>query len=143
MQWLKFWAKKKDNKRYDGNTQKAIDFGVAVLDVQLKLAGALPGFSENFKSQFVRGYFVGVFSASMGVFRVDASGGFSKEGFQLGGHGKLLGEKHGFNFAMDSMRLVGEKDFDLGSRIGMQEAIDLARNKIDRPVQLLLYFKGN
>lgn len=143
MQWLKFGKKKKDTEKIDENTQKAIDFGVQVIDIQLKLAGGLPGFSENFGSLFPRGYFVGVFAASMAIFKIDNSGDFSKHGFQVGGHSKLLGQEHGFNFAMESMRLVGDKDFDLGSRIGMQEVVDLVNNKVDRPVQLLLYFKGN
>ena len=53
-----------------------------------------------------------------------------------------MGEKSGFTYAMDSARLQGNRDYDLGNRIGGQELIDFLKTKAV-PRQLYDYCKGN
>ncbi|MEI1013209.1 hypothetical protein [Pseudomonas aeruginosa] len=140
---MAFWKFGKKEPTKD-TSKIAIEAGAFIIDLQLKRAGQLPGFDEIFHSPFVRGYFIGVFSGAMQAFKIQGYGDDIKQmAFLVGGHVALIGEKHGLEFAMDSISLQGNKDYDLGNRLGGQELVDFLNKKIDLPTQLYNYFKGN
>ncbi|MNJ23446.1 hypothetical protein D3C77_178320 [compost metagenome] len=140
---MAFWKLGKKEPKKDTN-KVAIDTGAFLIDLQLKRAGQLPGFDEIFHSPFVRGYFVGVFSGAMQAFQIPGYGDHTKTlAFLVGGHIALIGEKHGFQFVMDSVSLQGNRDYDLGNRLGGQELVDFLNKKVTMPTQLYNYFKGN
>lgn len=53
-----------------------------------------------------------------------------------------MGEKSGFTYAMDSARLQGNRDYDLGNRTGGQELIDFLNKEVIVPTKLYNYCKG-
>ncbi|MBW9242150.1 hypothetical protein [Pseudomonas paracarnis] len=142
---MAFW--KFGKKESTDNNKKiftAIDIGSFLIDFQLKTVGSTPGFDELFHSPFVRGYFVGVFSGAMQAFKIDGYGDDVKTmAFLVGGHVALIGEKHGFTYAMDSLKFQGHKDYDLGNRLGGQEIIAFFNKEIVVPRQLRDYIIGN
>ena len=141
---MAFW--KFGNKKSKENDVKktAIEAGSFIIDLQLKASGGTPGFEELFQSPFVRGYFIGVFSGAMQAFKIEGYGDDVKTmAFLVGGHVALIGEKHGLSFAMDSLNYQGNKDYDLGNRLGGQELIGFLNREITAPRQLMDYIKGN
>lgn len=141
---MAFW--KFGNKKSKENDVKktAIEAGSFIIDLQLKASGGTPGFEDLFHSPFVRGYFIGVFSGAMQAFKIEGYGDDVKTmAFLVGGHVALIGEKHGLSFAMDSLNYQGNKDYDLGNRLGGQELIGFLNREITAPRQLMDYIKGN
>ncbi|MCO7597522.1 MULTISPECIES: hypothetical protein [Pseudomonas] len=146
--WKIFRKKVKSEPRSDANTkdpmEAAIKISTFIIDLQLKRAGTLPGFSEAFYSNFTRGYFVGCFNSAMQAFKIDGHDSDAKlAAFIVIGHLTLLGEEHGTKFARDSIALQGNREYDLGNRLGGQELVDFLNKKITMPTQLFNYFKGN
>lgn len=149
MAFWKFGKSDNKNEARGGDSKEdpkkvAIDIAAFIIDLQLKRAGDLPGFEDTFHSNFTRGYFVGCFTAAMQAFKIEGYGENSKTlAFIVGGHIALIGENHGFNFAMDSVTLNGNKIYELGNRLGGQELIDFLNKEVVVPTQLFNYFKGN
>ena len=140
---MSFWKFGK-KKPVEDSSKTALDISVFLIDLQLKFAGDTPGFDELFHSPFVRGYFVGVFSGAMQAFKVKGYGDNIKTmAFIVGGHVALIGEKHGLSFAMDSLGFQGNKDYDLGNRLGGQEIISFLNKEIIVPKNLREYIVGN
>lgn len=80
----------------------------------------------------------------MQAFKIEGYGDDIKTmAFLVGGHVSLIGEKHGLSFAMDSLKYQGNKDYDLGNRMGGQELIGFLNKEIIVPRQLMDYIKGN
>ncbi|POF88241.1 hypothetical protein [Pseudomonas putida] len=146
---MAFWkfGKKKEVPRaqsgLDEKTQAAINVASTLIDMQFTMARELPDFDDLFFCPFVRGYLSGSFMAAMQAFKLPGYGEETKTlAFIVGGHIHLMGEKSGFTYAMDSARLPGNRDYDLGNRIGGQELIDFLKTKAV-PRQLYDYCKGN
>lgn len=141
---MAFWKFGKKKNEADDVKKTAIETGSFIIDLQLKAVGGTPRFDELFHSPFVRGYFVGVFSGAMQAFKIEGYGDDIKTmAFLVGGHVSLIGEKHGLSFAMDSLKYQGNKDYDLGNRMGGQELIGFLNKEIIVPRQLMDYIKGN
>lgn len=141
-----FWkfGKKKMPPAAKDVTGIALETGAFIIHLQLKPASGFPGFDEALHSAFVRGYLTGVFTGAMQAFNVAGYGDNSKTmAFIVGGHIQLLGESQGFSFAMDSVSLQGNRDYDLGNRLGGQDLVDFLNKKTKIPHQLLNYFRGN
>lgn len=147
---MAFWkfGKKKDAPQeqpgLDEKTKAAISVASTLIDTQFRMARELPDFDDLFFCPFVRGYLSGSFMAAMQAFKLPGYGEDSKTlAFIVGGHIHLMGEKSGFTYAMDSARLQGNRDYDLGNRIGGQELIDFLNKEVVIPGQLYNYCKGN
>ena len=63
--------------------------------------------------------------------------------FVVGGHVSLIGEKQGLSFAMDSIGLQGNEDYEIGNRVGGQELIDFLNKEKLMPNHLLKYFEAH
>ncbi|WP_143502053.1 hypothetical protein [Pseudomonas sp. Irchel 3E13] len=141
---MAFWKLGSKKSKENDLKKTAIETGSFVIDIQLKAVGGTPEFEELFHSPFVRGYFIGVFSGAMQAFKIEGYGDHTATmAFLVGGHIALIGEKHGLSFAMDSLNYQGNKDYDLGNRLGGQELIGFLNREIITPRQLMDYIKGN
>ncbi|AVK02519.1 hypothetical protein CSB93_7073 (plasmid) [Pseudomonas paraeruginosa] len=143
---MAFWKKRKEPKAQtaiDEKSQRAIDVAALIIDLQFQRARDLPGFEELFFCPFVRGYVSGAFMAAMQAFKLPGYGEDTKTlAFIVGGHIQIMGEKSGFTYAMDSARLQGNRDYDLGNRTGGQELIDFLNKEVIVPTKLYNYCKG-
>ncbi len=145
MAFWKFGKEKPKKEEPQKDASKvAIETGTFLITMQLKLAGSVPAFQDIFHSPFVRGYFVGAYSGAMHAFKIEGYGDDVKTiAFLVGGHVSLIDEKHALSFVMDSLSLQGNRDYDLGNRLGGQELVDFLNKKVVVPRQLYDYFKGN
>ncbi|MBD8804299.1 MULTISPECIES: hypothetical protein [Pseudomonas syringae group] len=147
---MAFWkfGKKKEVPQaqtgLDEKTKAAINVASTLIDMQFRMARELPDFDDLFFCPFVRGYLSGSFMAAMQAFKLPGYGEDTKTlAFIVGGHIHLMGEKSGFTYAMDSARLQGNRDYDLGNRIGGQELINFLNKEVVAPRQLYDYCRGN
>ena len=139
---MAFW--KFGKKKLDDKAKTAIETAAFIIHLQMKPSTGPPGFDEAFNTAFSRGYLTGAFMAAMQAFQIPGYGDHTKTiAFVVGGHVSLIGEKQGLSFAMDSIGLQGNEDYEIGNRVGGQELIDFLNKEIIMPNHLLKYFEAH
>ena len=138
-----FKKKQSSNRVADDRTHEVLARAAAMLEMQLMLCKAeREKYSEYLRSKFVRGYLVGFFDAALQHASIDAA---DDERFMLLvsiGHTYLMdgdSETAG-NFALDSLNLQGDPEFDRAQAQGGTEYFDFLGGKIRNPQGLMNRF---
>lgn len=138
-----FKKKQPSNRVADDRTHEVLARAAAMLEMQLMLCKAeREKYSEYLRSKFVRGYLVGFFDAALQHASIDAA---DDERFMLLvsiGHTYLMdgdSETAG-NFALDSLGLQGDPEFDRAQAQGGTEYFDFLEGKIRNPHGLMNRF---
>ena len=138
-----FKKKQPSNRVADDRTHDVLARAAAMLEMQLMLCKAgREKYSEYLRSKFVRGYLVGFFDAALQHASIDAA---DDERFMLLvsiGHTYLMdgdSETAG-NFALDSLGLQGDPEFDRAQAQGGTEYFDFLGGKIRNPQGLMNRF---
>lgn len=130
----------------DDRTHEVLARAAAMLEMQLMLCKAeREKYSEYLRSKFVRGYLVGFFDAALQHASIDAA---DDERFMLLvsiGHTYLMegdSETAGY-FALDSLGLQGDPEFDRAQAQGGTEYFDFLEGKIRNPHGLMKRFHSD
>jgi hypothetical protein len=140
----KFGKKQKWSSGLENVSDTAIEVAAFVVHLQMSPAAGTPGFDDKLNSPFARGYLVGIFAGAMQALNVPGcDDNFKTMAFIMKGHTTVLGMKQGATFALDSTKLQGNPDYDLGNRVGGEELIDYLNQKTKVPLKLFHYLRSS
>jgi len=141
-----FKKKRSPNKAADGRTHEVLARAASLLDLQLMLCRAeCNQYNKFLRSKFVRGYLVGFFDAALQQAGIDAAEDDQFMLFISIGHTYLMGgdsERAG-SFALDSLALQGDSEFDRGQAQGGAEYFDFLSAERRSPQGLMNRFHSS
>lgn len=138
-----FKKKQPSDRVADDRTHEVLARAAAMLEMQLMLCKAeREKYSDYLRSKFVRGYLVGFFDAALQHASIDPADDDKFMFLVSIGHTYLMNgdsERAG-NFALDSLALQGDPEFDLAQAQGGAEYFDFLGGKIRNPQGLMNRF---